>query len=227
MTVTYAANDSVVVSKAGTAITMNGAPCGAATTATADLIATAGTVTGNESFVVDLGPGPFAPGATVEASGLSEIEFRVDLGAATDMLAFTGSAAGETITFGSTGSTLNDDGDHDVTATAVEVFLVSALGGDDVVSGGGGGGTGAAFATTLIVHGGDGNDTLVGGSGADDLNGDAGNDLIKSREGNDLVTGGDGNDVIESDAGNDVVEAGAGNDTLNGEDGTDKTTGIT
>ena len=76
VTVTFAANDFVTMAVSGTAITMNGAPCGAATTSTADLIATATAGTGgNETFAVDLGGGPFAPGATAEPSGVSEIEF--------------------------------------------------------------------------------------------------------------------------------------------------------
>src|SRR5687767_13250894 len=66
MTITYAANDTVTIGVAGTAITMNGVACGAATTANTNLITTAGTVTSNESLVVDLTGGPFAPGPAVE-----------------------------------------------------------------------------------------------------------------------------------------------------------------
>ncbi len=64
MTITYAANDTVTLAVSGTAITMNGVACGAATTLNTNVIATAGTVTGNESLVISLTGGPFAPGLT-------------------------------------------------------------------------------------------------------------------------------------------------------------------
>jgi hypothetical protein len=126
---------------------MDGASCGAATTSTADRIVTAGTVSGNETFALDLDGRAFAPGATTEPSGTSEIEFRVDLGAGTDTLFVAGSAAVDTITFGSAGVDLTGDANADLLASGTEIYIVNVGDGGDVVSAGGGGGTGSAFST--------------------------------------------------------------------------------
>ena len=53
-------------------------PCGAATTLLTDTIVVNGS-TGAENVTIDLSGGQFAPGVAVEGSGLSEIEFVVDL----------------------------------------------------------------------------------------------------------------------------------------------------
>ena len=55
------------------------AACGAGTTANTDTIVVTGN-TGAETLTVDLSGGSFAPGLAVEGTGLSEIEFTVDLG---------------------------------------------------------------------------------------------------------------------------------------------------
>ena len=81
---------------------------------------------------------------------------------------------------------------------------------------------------TVIVNGGDGNDsiTVVAKStelASSGLNGDGGDDLVSGPDSNDTLTGGDGNDRLVAGKGDDVMNGGAGNDTLvwNQGDGSD------
>jgi Ca2+-binding RTX toxin-like protein len=85
---------------------------------------------------------------------------------------------------------------------------------------------------TVIVNGGDGNDSItvvarnteLASSG---LNGDAGDDVITGPDSNDTLTGGEGNDRLVAGKGDDVMQGGAGNDTLvwNQGDGSDRADG--
>ena len=76
------------------------------------------------------------------------------------------------------------------------------------------------FVAHLIVHGGDGNDTLAGaGTWGGELFGDAGNDVLNSyaqQFWGDTLNGGDGNDTINGGSGSDFLIGGAGQDSLNG-----------
>ena len=93
-TVTLASGDVATLSVNGAVIQANGAACGAATTANTDTINVVGAA-GAETVVVDLSGGQFAPGASVEPSGLSEIEIAVNLAGGTDTLTFQGSAGAD------------------------------------------------------------------------------------------------------------------------------------
>jgi len=72
---------------------------------------------------------------------------------------------------------------------------------------------------TVIVNGGDGNDSItvlakdteLASSG---LNGDGGDDVVTGPESNDTLTGGEGNDRLVAGKGDDAMNGGAGNDTL-------------
>ena len=85
---------------------------------------------------------------------------------------------------------------------------------------------------TVIVNGGDGNDSItvlaktteLASSG---LNGDGGDDVVTGPDSNDTLTGGDGNDRLVAGKGNDAMNGGAGNDTLvwNQGDGSDVANG--
>ena len=74
------------------------------------------------------------------------------------------------------------------------------------------------------INGGIGNDLIRGGSGADVLNGDAGDDDIRGSQGNDSLNGGTGNNQLFGETGNDTMTAGLGADTFNGSFGTDTVT---
>jgi Ca2+-binding RTX toxin-like protein len=167
-------------------------------------------VTGTgEQFVLDLGGGPFAPGAEVEATGISEIEF--DLSGLTGFW-IIGTPGRDTIAVGVEGVNLNDDDDADLITTATTVKVL-AEGGNDVVDGSGDPVVGAAFGGSLHVSGGPGRDRIQGGVGNDILEGEDGSDALLGRGGDDLVTGG---------AAADTLYGGFGRDALNGKRGDDR-----
>jgi Ca2+-binding RTX toxin-like protein len=72
---------------------------------------------------------------------------------------------------------------------------------------------------TVIVNGGDGNDSITVLAkttelASAELNGDGGDDVLNGPDGTDALSGGDGNDRLVAGRGNDVMSGGAGNDTL-------------
>jgi Ca2+-binding RTX toxin-like protein len=145
-------------------------------------------------------------------------------------------AAVSSASINGTTATLNLDGaDDNVTVSVSGGLLVhgqatgglnsgsdwdSALAGNQTVP--------ADGAFTVIVNGGDGNDSItvvaknteLASSG---LNGDGGDDVVSGPDSNDTLTGGDGNDRLVAGKGDDVMDGGAGNDTLvwNQGDGSD------
>jgi Ca2+-binding RTX toxin-like protein len=137
-------------------------------------------------------------------------------------------------------ATLNLDGANDNVTVSVSGGLLvhgQATGGlasgSDWDSGADGDQTVPADGTrTVIVNGGDGNDSLtvvarnteLASSG---LNGDGGDDVITGSDSNETLTGGDGNDRLVAGKGDDLMRGGAGNDTLvwNQGDGSDKADG--
>jgi Ca2+-binding RTX toxin-like protein len=64
-----------------------------------------------------------------------------------------------------------------------------------------------------LMHGLQGNDTLIGGSNNDRIYGDEGNDRLYGGEGQDSLYGGDGSDYLDGGLGNDVMTGGTGGDT--------------
>jgi Ca2+-binding RTX toxin-like protein len=131
-------------------------------------------------------------------------------------------------------------GDIAITATNVHVIDVRGGNGNDMfvvgpiaallnantvmLDGGDGDDTlnGLATDDNLIALGGDGNDTLIGGSaedffsggdGDDTLTGNGGTDLLFGDAGNDTLDGGDGDDVLDGGADADDMAGGADNDT--------------
>ena len=71
--------DSAALVRSGNAISVNGVNCGAATVNNTDTIWISGGF-GHRSLTIDLSGGAFAPGATSESAGDSEIEIFSDLG---------------------------------------------------------------------------------------------------------------------------------------------------
>src|SRR4029453_5076322 len=74
----------------------------------------------------------------------------------------------------------------------------------------------AAASITLVLAGGEGNDTIAGGKRVETLAGDAGNDTVDGNAGNDLALLGAGDDTFIWDPGDgsDVVEGQEGVDTM-------------
>jgi uncharacterized secreted protein with C-terminal beta-propeller domain len=82
----------------------------------------------------------------------------------------------------------------------------------------------------VVIHGGDGNDSISGSPLNDEIRGDNGDDVILGRGGDDdldggvgkdLIIGGSGNDEIQGQAGDDSISGGAGQDSINGNGGND------
>ncbi|MGB3280150.1 MAG: calcium-binding protein, partial [Pseudorhodobacter sp.] len=67
---------------------------------------------------------------------------------------------------------------------------------------------------SLLIVGGDGNDSLVGGSGNDSILGGSGNDTLDGGDGNDIMLGGIGDDLFIGGQGNDRYYIGQSFDTI-------------
>jgi Ca2+-binding RTX toxin-like protein len=85
---------------------------------------------------------------------------------------------------------------------------------------------------TVIVNGGDGNDSITVLAkttelASSTLNGDGGDDVLTGADSNEMLNGGEGNDRLVAGKGDDVMNGGAGNDTLvwNQGDGSDRANG--
>lgn len=211
--------DTAKLTRSGGAILVNGVTCGApgtpATVANTDTIKVTGAL-GRQNIIIDEGFGLFAPGKTVEATGLSEIEFVLALAGGTDALTVIGTLVGDNITVGTAGANVNGDDDADVTSTGVDRLTVTGTTGADKISANGGLGTGLPYPAALSVNGGDGNDTLTGGDADDYLSGDAGNDLLTGGEGDDKLYGVSGADRLSGGYGNDILVGGIDNDVQSG-----------
>jgi Ca2+-binding RTX toxin-like protein len=217
-----AASELATLVVVGGQIHFGSAACGLATVANTDSIVVSGVAGSDEELVLDLSGGLFAPGATIEATGASEIEISVLLGDSTDSVNVVGSEGADRIVAGTGGITFTTDGDADVAITPLlGTVEVDARGGGDVVSGRGGSGAGSIYPNTFVVDGGEGTDTIDGGGGDDSLDGGEGNDVVSGREGADTVNGGGGNDTVAGNDGNDDLTGGAGTDGLIGGDGDD------
>ena len=160
------------------------------------------------AVTIDLSGGPFAPGRTSE-TGLSEIEWRIDIGRP-DMaegIHVSGSAGDDTIVAGERGVALNRDLDADVTlarvpTTSAPAFSAFGGPGDDFLSSEGGFGTGApATWARSGLTGGLGDDRLTAGPASASLHGNEGADFLRGGVGDDYLMGGEGPDVLLGGAG--------------------------
>ena len=171
-----------------------------------------------------LGGGPFAPGATREAEGASEIEVRFS---GTEVLAdVIGTPGRDELHWGPAGATagLNvnpgsaGDTDLDVTIGGSESFLVAngAAGNDTIV-----GAPGARIADTVFSRGGRGADLLKTPAAGGILDGGPGPDRLIGSRGQDMLTGASGDDRVSGGRGEDQIIGGAGRDRLRGGPGSD------
>jgi Ca2+-binding RTX toxin-like protein len=203
--------------------------CDGATTANTDTITVVGASGAAQTLVVDQSGGAFAPGATAEGSGTSEIELGVNLGDAADQVVVIGTAGDDVLAMGAKGLALNGDTDVDVTFSPLpsSIELVGG-GGTNVLTARGGNGAGAVFAGSVTLRAGSAGDELtgsnladliVGGAGADTVYGYGGNDTVQGEGGDDKLNGADGNDDITGGTGADNFSGGNGNDTLRANDG--------
>ena len=218
-------NEAVTISRTPAGqIVVGGAPCGSATVTNTDKISVTGAL-GGQAARLDLANGPFAPGATVEATGTSEIEFEIDLLAggettsSRDVVSVSGTGAVDTFRLGTLGVNLNGDNDPDITGpaaggattTRAEVFELNGQGGPDVISGAASADVGGAFPNTLEtrLNGGPGNDQLTGGDGLDTITGGIDNDTENGGNGQDFFI-----EEASANGNDDFVGGGSPYDTL-------------
>lgn len=183
-----------------------------------------------EAFVeLRLGGGPFAPGATPEAEGASEIE--VELSVREGFGEVVGTPRDDEFHWGPGGAhaglNLNarsaGDQDIDVTLTGREhVFLDAkgAAGNDTIIPAPGavvpdGGDSDGGRGDDLLIApqngallvGGSGNDVLSGGRSSDGLYGGTGNDRVAGGGGRDRLLGGPGRALLSGGRGRDSIDA--------------------
>jgi Ca2+-binding RTX toxin-like protein len=219
VTADIASGGTAILVAVGGEIRFGAAPvnCGAATVTNTDTIVVNGAAATAEHLTIDLSGGLFAPGATPEATGASEIEISLLLGSAADLVTISGGTGNDRVAVGASGIAFTTDADADLTMSPLPALVeVLGLGGDDTLTGRGGTGAGASFPNALVVDGGEGTDMIDGGAGADQLAGGEGNDTISGREAADIVDGGAGNDTLAGNDGNDELIGGSGTDTLIG-----------
>ena len=175
--------------------------------------------------------GPFAPGATPEPEGASELE--IQFSGAEGLAEVIGTSRGDELHWGPGGDhaglNLNPrsagDSDVDVTIGGEDSFIIaSGAGGSDRILGG----PGMPVNDGVFTKGGRGNDILKaplntggildGESGNDSITGGRDSDLISGGRGNDRIAGGDGPDNVKGDAGRDRLSGGAGRDSINSRD---------
>jgi hypothetical protein len=170
------------------------------------------------SVTIDESAGPFAPGATPEGDGSSEIEFGLNLPGRLSAVGIKGTVGSEAFQIGTLpssapGVNLNaqEDGaspDIDVEAPGTRDFEVDAEGGDDSVTGMGGPGFAGPLRTGFVfAEGGTGNDFLQSGPRGAALGGDEGRDILVGSPHEDLLEGGSGRDKMFGGHGSDRMYA--------------------
>jgi Ca2+-binding RTX toxin-like protein len=165
-------------------------------------------------FIIDL-QRHFAPGTKTEPSGISEIEFSVDMGDGFNTFEIWGGDRNDRIVFGSAGINLNRDGDVDVQVEELDDIIFRGQRGADLLSAAGGFGTGDPGLKT----------TLYGDGGRDDLLGSAFGEILRGLGGNDYLEGNGGADTLFSEEGADVLKGEGGDDELDGQSGNDRLRG--
>lgn len=170
----------------------------------------------SDEVVISVANGAFAPGASDEKNGKSEIEFVLDLGDGTDELRLQGGSGDDRLGFPKPGqATLNGDDDVDATMTSVDEWVMWGGPGSDVLD--------ARGAPRVITYGDQGSDRIVGGPGRDYLVGDT--CCGGANEGGDTISGGGGDDSLYGGGKGDTLNGGDGDDYLTGDDGDDTLVG--
>lgn len=166
---------------------------------------------------VDLGGGPFAPGATPEDDGTSEIEFNVALNGDDGFLDVLGSPGPDGLDYAIQDAAVEvnlnagaeTQRDTDLTVTDVEIMTILGRDGADQITALTGSTSPLSFFFFGVVVGaGPGPDVLTGSAGPDLLGGDRGNDLILGADGRDFLLGGRGRDRVLGGAGRDTALVG-------------------
>jgi Ca2+-binding RTX toxin-like protein len=172
-------------------------------------------VTGGEPANDHVDVDPLGGNDTVNAApGDAGPSIDVDGGADSDTVNFNGTNADDTIGLADnngTVATFTPNGEV-VDSSNVENLVVHGRNGNDTIVGQ----NGIANLTHVTIDGDGGDDTLAGGDGDDTIDGGAGNDTIDGNRGTDTEFGGGGDDTFVWDPGDgsDVLEGQGGHNTL-------------
>jgi RTX calcium-binding nonapeptide repeat (4 copies) len=174
--------------------------------------------------------GPFAPGATPELEGASEIEIEFEFSSRNSWADVNGTRLADEFHWGPgpqhhPGLNLNPrdagDQDVDVTVRGGGAYLIAhgAAGNDTIVPA-----PGAPFPNDGVVSsGGRGDDRLSAPRNSwGSLGGGAGDDVLTGGTQDDSLFGGDGNDRLRGTGGPDSIRAGPGRDLIFGGPGPDR-----
>ena len=221
-TVTLGAGSTIIAMSAGT-LHVGAVDCTGATLTATDTIVVTGS-SGDDEVALSLQDGPFAPGATDEGDGSSEIELTIDLGGGNDTFHVVGQSGRNRIVFGTRGVNLNQNekaDDADVSLANIEHFELTGGADKDILWAAGSYGTDKQFNASITIDGQAGNDIIGGGAAGDIVDGGSGWDDIRPLGGNDKVVGGNGYDLVYFQASNGVhadlgrgVARGQGRDRL-------------
>lgn len=185
------------------------------------------------ALTIDLSRGPFAPGASPEADGSSEIEIGGSFGRAF----IAGTSGPDDFRLGAGGGVwgvnLNPreaSADVDLTGDQKPLYVVDAGAGADTIKlSAAGSGLPRPLRAGAWVFGGRGQDLLRGGpgsswlvgeGGADTLRGGRGRDRLDGWASDDRLIGGKGADHASGWQGRDRFRLGRGNDSVHARDGT-------
>jgi hypothetical protein len=173
-------------------------------------------VTGDGTNTVEINEtnGLFAPGATKEKTGKSEIEFSVTGGSGFDTKKLVGRPVDDKIDLGGGGFNINKDNDADIFGSSIDLVVVNSGGGDDKVSAAGNSVVGSAFPIQITVSGQSGQDVLRAGASFSTLDGGKNGDRLVGNDFGDFLLGGGGGDKLTGKAASDGLFGGGAVDLL-------------
>jgi Ca2+-binding RTX toxin-like protein len=164
MTVAVAHGETAIISKraADSAILQNGQSCdNPVTSSTLKKLVITGDNTAAKTVVLDFTNGFFATGTSSTLTTGISVDMGTSMG---DELGIRGTSGADTIAYGATGISLNNDAFKDITVAGVESHIIYLGDGADIFTAAGNAATGAAFGSALTVYGGAGADTFNQGT---------------------------------------------------------------
>lgn len=186
--------DAVISAEMNAEIVVDGQSCTPfATLTTVDSVVISGS-SGRDSLTIDSEQHAFAPGATPETAGESEIEFGGSLGDGWDRLIWIGTSGNDHVAARTRGINGNGDGDADVAVEEIESLTLDGRAGADIL-----------IAWAERVSGGR-LKTLIGGEGPDDLRASGGKQTLYGGPHRDVLSGGPGADSLTGGSGVDTLD---------------------
>jgi Ca2+-binding RTX toxin-like protein len=231
MTLTVVDGDRVRVFRDGPQLraTESGSGCTASASSLNTVQVNDSSPEGDVRVTLDLSRGPFGPGLTPEASGVSEIEVHINFkpGSLIQQLTIIGSEGRDRFDVGGHGAGGNlanlnaDDDNDDISMGNVDLLTIRTLGGRDTIDADGVPGFDIPYIGPLRVLSGAGSDIVRAGRGVLTARTSSGNDQVLGGPARDRISGGAGADRIKGQGRGDTLNGNLGNDSLSGGPGLD------